>query len=175
MKTIETQVCTHCNIEKPLEGYHKGRGTINGRLKRCRKCWSIRKMELYKISYEAGRFGLCADCSSPLHRVGRGRKKPFCKKCSVGVNAYNYKGGHVTEAGYVTTRRKDGSATFVHRVVMEEYLGRRLHKDETVHHKNGVRDDNRIENLELWVGAHPRGLKIKDAVAWANEILGRYT
>lgn len=175
MKTIATQVCTHCHVEKPLEDYHKGRGTINGRLKRCRECWSKRKQELYKAQYAAGKFGRCEQCSAPLARVPKGRKKPHCKDCRFGENSWNWKGGHKTEAGYVTVRRKDGTSTFKHRIVMEEYLGRRLHKDETVHHKNGVRDDNRIENLELWVGAHPRGLKIKDAVDWANEILQRYT
>jgi hypothetical protein len=175
MKTIETQVCTHCGIEKKLEDYHKGRGTKNGRLKRCRKCWSIRKQELYKQQYAAGKFGYCEDCNAPLARSPKGRKQPHCKDCRFGENAYNWKGGHITEAGYVMIRRKDGSPTFKHRVVMEDYIGRRLTKDETVHHKNGVRNDNRIENLELWVGAHPKGLKIKDAVKWANEILERYT
>jgi len=174
MNAIETQVCTHCAIEKTLEEYHKGRGTVNGRLKRCRKCWSKRKMELYKQQYAAGKFGYCEDCKTPLARSPKGRKQPHCQKCRFGENSWNWRGGHLNAQGYVMARREDRSPTFKHRIVMEGHLGRRLHKDETVHHKNGVRDDNRIENLELWVGAHPRGLKIPDAVKWAEEMLERY-
>ena len=62
-----------------------------------------------------------------------------------------------------------------HVLIMSEKLHRPLYPDEEVHHRNGIRDDNCPENLELRVGPHPTGITIPDAIQWANEILNRYT
>ena len=63
----------------------------------------------------------------------------------------------------------------VHILVMERMLGRPLFPDETVHHLNGVRDDHRSENLELGVRPQPPGIRAIDAIAWAIQILERYS
>lgn len=61
-----------------------------------------------------------------------------------------------------------------HRLVMVVQLGRALEPDETVHHSNGDRLDNRPANLELWSTMHPKGQRIEDKVDFALEILQRY-
>jgi hypothetical protein len=71
-------------------------------------------------------------------------------------------------------RAGKGHYVFEHIVVMEEMLGRHLLPQESVHHRNGVRDDNRPGNLELWTRPQPSGIRVSDAITWAREILARY-
>lgn len=65
-------------------------------------------------------------------------------------------------SGYVTIKTQAGIMELEHRAVMAEKLGRTLDKTERVHHINGVRDDNRPENLELWSLTHPAGVRMAD-------------
>ena len=122
------------------------------------------------------RFVPCPVCSKPKQYQSH-----LCKNCysqKTDSNG-NWKGGvHKHSKGYIMVKQpnhpKNNGYQFEHILVMESQLGRKLLSGENVHHLNGIRDDNRIENLELWTKPQPTGIRAKDAVEWAREIIKRY-
>lgn len=81
--------------------------------------------------------------------------------------------GHIDQGGYKIIY-VDGRRLLEHRYVMETKIGRPVRPEETVHHLNGDRIDNRIENLQLWNRKQPAGQAVSDKVKWAKEILSLY-
>jgi hypothetical protein len=105
-----------------------------------------------------------------------------CGRCHCGEHTAMWKGGRSkTPDGYVLVRApvdhprsRANGYIFEHVLALEGKFGRYLYPDERVHHINGVRDDNRPCNLELWVRSHPTGQRVEDLLAWAREITARY-
>ena len=89
----------------------------------------------------------------------------LCQSCvskkRIGITSHNWKGGRFKRVNYWMTRvypddffypmasRGSGGYVLEHRLVIAKHLNRCLLPWEVVHHKNGIRDDNRFENLEL--------------------------
>jgi hypothetical protein len=83
------------------------------------------------------------------------------------------KGTGSIKGGYLY-RTIQGRHIAEHRLVMEIFLGRTLTKEENVHHINGNKLDNRLENLELWNTSQPCGQRPEDKIIYAKEILIQY-
>ena len=85
--------------------------------------------------------------------------------------------GTLTGDGYIVfVRHVAGRKVRIRRcrLVMERHLGRELRPDETVHHKNGDRQDDRPKNLEVWTSRHPKGQRVEDLIEYAKWILATY-
>jgi len=87
--------------------------------------------------------------------------------------------GYLNKKGYrlmivKSTEKGKYQRIYQHVLIMEKHLNRKLFPGETVHHKNGIRDDNRIENLELWNKGQPAGQRVEDRIKYYIEFLESY-
>jgi hypothetical protein len=97
-------------------------------------------------------------------------KNIHCSKECANVGLRSKAGKGLNKNGYVVLYTPEGPK-LEHRVVMQNILGRPLKKNETVHHKNGIRSDNRPENLELWAGNHGPHQRVEDLITFAKNLL----
>ena len=162
------RICQNCNEEYKPSSRHKICPKCRGRLNKVKcKCGKLKHRQS----------PICIDCSVKI-RAEIGYEMPR------GENSFNWKGGRIknNNNGYVRLRApeghpkasKRGHYLAEHILVMEVKLGRYLLPRENVHHINGVKDDNRIENLELWTKSPMSGIRVADAIKWATEIIKRY-
>lgn len=119
----------------------------------------------YRMKHDIGRvrkvrnnvFKECEECGKLLMInqsliTKQNQQTFFCDaKCRDKFRSFGgnniWKGGYIHGSGYVYVSRGESKRYLQHRAVMEEYLGRKLSKKEHVHHLNGIRSDNRLENL----------------------------
>jgi HNH endonuclease len=103
-------------------------------------------------------------------------KKHYCsRECYSKTKAgYHFNCGYkiIKKPGHLNCKK--GGLISEHIWIMSEYLGRPLYPKETVHHKNGIRDDNCLENLELWDSSHPPGQRVSDKIKFYKKFLEKH-
>lgn len=174
------KTCTKCKETKPYELFTKQKSSKDGFGSHCRACKKISE----DVRRARVRERTCIYCDRPVIVVSTGLCSAHTRRLTLGLPmedpVRSHGDGWITKQGYRRLRRPDhpnannDGSIFEHTFIMSEHIGRPLEDHENVHHINGVRDDNRLENLELWSKSQPAGQRVEDKVAWAIELLKLY-
>jgi hypothetical protein len=116
--------------------------------------------------------GMCRACYSywQTHGEGASRFVALAKRQSDRVDDQGYVQSYAPEHPNARKSKRVPK----HRLVMSEFLGRPLKANENVHHINGNKSDNNLDNLELWVTTQPKGQRPQDLIKYAKRILRTY-
>jgi hypothetical protein len=171
------RTCSMCGTVKSLSvssiRLSIERGVLTGK---CNKCHSRKPERPTKCSVNGcerpyAYKGFCHMHYSRFKRHGNvGGSEPTCRADGTGSIVGGYK--RLTMPDNLMAVK--GGTVLEHLVVMSEVIGRPIKKGETVHHKNGIRDDNRPENLELWSGSHPPGQRVLDMLEFCEKYIAEY-
>ena len=135
---------------------------------RCLKCMAkpCKYDGCDKPRYEGG----AGHCSTHYQRRKRGKAMDAMDRKPIPIGAIR-----TNSDGYIRVKVSDkGRWPLQHRHKMEKELGRPLEKYETVHHKNTVKHDNDIKNLELWSHSHLPGGRVEDRINYYVEQIYLY-
>ena len=113
-------------------------------------------------------------CLMHRNRLRRQGNPETVLKVFAGLGFHVNKHGYKVLTGSVHPNAQPNGFILEHRLVMATALGRPLRDEENVHHKNGDRLDNRLENLEIWSSSQPSGQRVQDKITWAKELLMLY-
>lgn len=115
---------------------------------RCKKC--ARQGKLHPM-YGKKHTTKTREKMSKNHWNMSGKNHPMYGIRKFGKDNPFWKGGKCKfTLGYIGIRQKNGKYLYEHRLIMEKHIGRKLKRFEIIHHTNGVKTDNRIENLMLF-------------------------
>ncbi len=202
-------ICGSCGQERVILSNNTTRGDFTGI---CRACingedredktlpngsivfWSRRDSQRVPVQ--------CGSCGEEHMTHAANVRKPtftgLCRSCvHTGTHSTTWRGGRKHSRGYIYLKvypshpfyeAMADSLGYIpeHRLVMADHLGRPLTNTEVVHHKNGIKTDNRIENLELFASLyeqaktreerdpHPGYTPDADSLIWLGRLNSRF-